>query len=88
MSVHEPGEADHRKLRDRDPHRRLAAPVGQVQVEWAPCLAFVPCLTSSALQGTHIRFDDEDGHAVPSPANTQVRLRGVPVPRNTHIRFE
>ena len=38
-------------------------------------------------QGMHIRFDD-DGHARSSPSAGQTKLRGVPAPCSSHIRFD
>ena len=64
-------------------HRCVKNTIVALTLTWLPHVQ--PALH---VQGTHIRFDDDDGHAVPSPGNTQVRLRGVPAPRNTHIRFD
>ncbi len=42
---------------------------------------------AAGMQGMHIRFDDE-GQAMSSPSAGQTKLRGVPAPRSSHIRFD
>ena len=39
-------------------------------------------------QGSHLRFDEESGKAVPSPAREKTLLKGVATPKGSHTRFD